>query len=267
LARLWATVAPVTSGVSSSRSRTLVIPDIHHQISAVDAVLAREEFDRVVFLGDYFDDFHDTPEKARQTAAWLKQRLADPSMIFLYGNHDLPYRYSAPGLECSGFSVEKREAILEVLDEDDWSTVRLHAWIDGFLITHAGWNEAFCDMSGRVTAEYIDSMCAECLADLDAGRMHSLVAAGRSRGGIAPVGGIVWQDWSELEPIAGLHQVVGHTPSTEIRFKETETGTAVCMDTRLCHVAVIQDGAISFQTTPVWDKWFGPQGKFPNAFR
>jgi hypothetical protein len=246
-------------------SKTIIIPDIHHQVSVVDGVLAREEYDRVVFLGDYFDDFGDTPEKARQTATWLKRRLRDPRMIFLFGNHDLPYRYSAPGVQCSGFSVEKLEAILEVLDRDDWSLLRLHAWIDGLLLTHAGWNKAFCDAEGRVTREHVDAVCAECLAELEEERMHPLVAAGWSRGGTAPVGGIVWQDWRELKPIAGLHQVVGHTPSTEIRFKNADSGTAACIDTRLCHFAVVEDGALTFQTTPVWDKWFGPHGKFPNA--
>ena len=248
-------------------AKTLIIPDIHHQIAVVDGVLGREDHDRVVFLGDYFDDFGDTPEKARQTATWLKRRLRDPRMTFLFGNHDLPYRYTVAGLGCSGFSFEKREAILDVLDESDWGALRLHAWIDGILVTHAGWNEAFCDADGRVTREYVDSACAECVAELAAGRMHPLVAAGMSRGGTAAVPGIVWQDWSELRPIAGLHQVVGHTPGTEIRFKNADTGSAACIDTRLCHVAWVEDGALTFQTTPVWDKWFGPHGRFPNAAR
>jgi hypothetical protein len=247
-------------------SRTLIIPDIHHQISVVDEVLAHEEYDQVVFLGDYFDDFGDTPEKARKTATWLKGRLQDPRMIFLFGNHDLPYRFSARDLLCSGFTVEKLEAILRVLDQEDWSALRLHAWIDGILLTHAGWNQAFCDAEGRVTREYVDTVCAECLAELEEGRMHPLVAAGTSRGGTAPVGGIVWQDWRELTPVAGLRQVVGHTASTEVRFKNAECGTAACIDTRLCHIAVVEDGDLTFQRTHVWDKWFGPQGRFPNIF-
>src|SRR5688500_14181414 len=126
-------------------ARTLIIPDIHHQIAVVDAVLEREDHDRVIFLGDYFDDFGDTPEKARRTASRRQPRLGDPAMTFLFGNPDLPYLYSVAGLGCSGFSFEKREAILGVLGPDDWGAVRLHAWVDGFPLTHAAWHVAFCD--------------------------------------------------------------------------------------------------------------------------
>ena len=246
-------------------ARTLIIPDIHHKTDVVDEILGREKYDRVVFLGDYFDDFRDTPESARATAEWLKSNVQDPRFTFLYGNHDLPYRFVAPGLECSGFGIEKWEATLAVLTRDDWSGLRLHAWVDGFLVTHAGWNQAFADERGHVTQELIDSLCAECLNDLDESRMHPLVAAGRSRGGCAKVGGIVWQDWSELVPVPGLKQIVGHTPGIEVRSKAVDGGTAVCLDTRLCHVGLVEGGEFSVLTTPVWDKWFGPEGRLRGA--
>jgi hypothetical protein len=242
--------------------RCLVIPDIHHNVTAVDGVLAREQYDRVVFLGDYFDDFNDTPERARNTAQWLKQRLRDPRFTFLYGNHDLPYRFSAPGVECAGFDLDKWQAILDVLDRDDWDLFRLHAWVDGYLLSHAGWNHTFTDGRGRITRESIDSWCAECLEELDEGRMHPLAAASPARGGSAAAGGIVWQDWRELQPIVGLRQVVGHTPGIEVRYKTAEDAFAACLDTRLCHVGLIEGGAFTAVTTPLWDKWFGPSGRF-----
>jgi hypothetical protein len=244
--------------------RTLIIPDIHHKTAIVDEVLAREQYDHVVFLGDYFDDFNDTPERTHETAEWLKRHLRNPRFTFLYGNHDLPYRFCTPEVECSGFDIDKWQATLDVLDRADWDAVRLHAWVDGYLLSHAGWNKAFADADGCITPSYIDALCAECLSELDQGRMHPLVAAGTSRGGSAMVGGIVWQDWRELEPITGLRQIVGHTPGIEVRYKGADRATAACLDTRLCHVGVLKHGVFSVQTTPVWDKWFGPRGRFSN---
>ena len=140
--------------------------------------------------------------------------------------------------------------------------MQLHVWVDGFLLSHAGWNRAFADANGRITTDYIDSLCAECLHELDQGRMHPLAAAGNSRGGSAEVGGIVWQDWRELKPIPGLRQIVGHTPGIEVREKNVDNASAVCLDTRLCHVGVLEDGILRIHTTPIWDKWFGPTGRF-----
>ena len=191
--------------------RTLIIPDIHHQTAVVDEILIREQHDRVVFLGDYFDSFRDTPDRARRTAEWLKELLRNPRFKLLYGDHDLPYRYGVPQLVCSDFSVEKREAILDLFDREDWQPMRLQASVDGFLITHAGWNPSLVDAQGRITREYIDSVCAECLFELDEGRMHYLVAARTTRGEFPAVGGIVGQDWWELKPVTGLWQIVGHT--------------------------------------------------------
>lgn len=58
------------------------------------------------------------------------------------------------------------------------------------------------------------------------------------------------------------HQIVGHTPDLEVRYKSTAGGTAACLDIRLCYVGVLEDGVFHARTTPVWEKWFGPQGQF-----
>jgi hypothetical protein len=108
----------------------------------------------------------------------------------------------------------------------------------------------------------IDELCAECLRDLDNGRMHPLVAAGRSRGGREKCGGITWQDWRELEPIHDLRQIVGHTPDLRVRRKESGNGSAVCLDTRLLHYGCVEDGVFSDRLTALGEKWLGPGGRF-----
>jgi hypothetical protein len=243
-------------------ARTLIIPDIHHKISVVDEVLERESFDRVVFLGDYFDDFNDGPEEARRTAEWLRAHVEDARFTFLYGNHDVPYRFSAPGLECPGYHLDKWMVVVQVLTESCWSRFQLHAWVDGILLTHAGWNRRFAGAGGEVSAEFIDRLCAECLRDLSEGRMHPLAAAGTSRGGREPSGGVTWQDWRELEPIPGLRQIVGHTPDLRVRQKQVGRGSAVCLDTRLLHYGCLENGVFTSRLTSIGEKWLGPGGRF-----
>lgn len=50
---------------------TLIIADLHHYTENADRWLESQQFDRVIFLGDYFDDFGDNVNDARRTARWL----------------------------------------------------------------------------------------------------------------------------------------------------------------------------------------------------
>ena len=57
-------------------NRTLVIPDVHNRIDRADWFLRELEsiVDRVVFLGDYFDDWGDGPIEAERTARRHQRR-------------------------------------------------------------------------------------------------------------------------------------------------------------------------------------------------
>jgi len=52
--------------------RSLIIPDIHHHTENADYWLNSQRHDRVIFLGDYFDNFGDNESDARLTARWLR---------------------------------------------------------------------------------------------------------------------------------------------------------------------------------------------------
>ena len=74
--------------------KTVIIPDIHHHISQVKLILLHEAPDKVVFLGDWFDDFFDTPEMSADTAIWLMKRMdRHPEDVFIWGNHDKQMRH------------------------------------------------------------------------------------------------------------------------------------------------------------------------------
>ena len=65
----------VADMLMTARMRTLIIPDIHNHTQNADHWLQTQRYDRVVFLGDYFDDFHDTPGDVINTAGWLRERM------------------------------------------------------------------------------------------------------------------------------------------------------------------------------------------------
>ena len=106
--------------------KTLIIPDLHNHIEHAEYWLATQHYDRVVFLGDFFDDFGDGPVDAKRTAAWVRTRIAETEDLFLRRNHDGSYMFPEnPQLYCPGFTVAKAKAVRKVLGPEHWRRFRL----------------------------------------------------------------------------------------------------------------------------------------------
>ncbi|HEX4772749.1 MAG TPA: metallophosphoesterase family protein [Bryobacteraceae bacterium] len=229
-------------------ARTLIIPDIHNKVRQVDAILDRlrrqHSFDRVICLGDYFDKSSDTVEEAQITAQWLKRNIEDTDYIFLLGNHDLHYLSDHPSFRSSGYTQDKARAINRILTAEHWSRCHLHAWVDGWLVTHAGWNTEFGDWENGSLRHGIDARIQQARLAIMQQGSDPLLLAGRSRGGDQNSGGILWQDMSEAQPITGLRQIVGHTPCREIVTREQDGGVIKFCDTRLGYFALLHEGGV-----------------------
>src|ERR1035441_7570735 len=102
--------------------KTLIFSDLHEPphdvLDRIEAIIADERADRIVFLGDYFDQFDDTPRDAARTAAWLAKSLTDPRRTHLIGNHDASYLWPVDSTYCPGFTWEKEGVIRENLGAD-----------------------------------------------------------------------------------------------------------------------------------------------------
>lgn len=198
--------------------RTLVIPDVHLNCTAVDKILANltDHYDQVVFLGDFFDDFGDTVDDALRAAKWLAHSIEQPNRLHLVGNHDLSYLSPSSFTRCAGWTPEKMRAMAPVLNLLPRERFRVAAEIDGWLLSHAGFAPAFA--SDRTAAELVESSDWQ-LRTLFAGGRPSIFGAGHGRGGKEPVGGVTWCDWdTEFAPTPGIHQIVGHSPSRHVRI-------------------------------------------------
>jgi hypothetical protein len=231
--------------------KRLIIPDVHHRTAVADQIMAAEPADEVYFLGDYLDDFHDTPAQARSTAEWIRRQI-EAGHRLLWGNHDLPYGFLPRRHDCPGYTPEKAEAVHKVMTPDHWRALRLWYIIPDkprpWILSHAGierpWIGAAAD-----PVSFLHTLQAEALEALyENGGSHPLFYyCSAARGGPDPYSGPLWMDWGDFRPIAGLNQIVGHTPLRNPDQYSREESTNWCIDTHLKHYAVLDNGTLSIR--------------------
>ncbi len=256
--------------------KTIIISDLHNRVDWVEHALSSlllKPYDNVIFLGDYFDDFNDTPKDVLNSAKWLKQSLSKPKRIHLYGTHDMWYRFpDNPFLQASGNTKKKSDAINHILTTKDWNLLKLYHYEQNFLFTHAGVHsyliEKYALKNNLNTQEVINQIIKpateNALKDVETKNTNLWLDAGFARGGMQIVGGITWLDWhDEFEPVPDLNQIVGHT---ELRYPEekiTDNSKNYCLDTKNKHIGILENGIFTYiettetlkvnATEPNWD--------------
>lgn len=259
--------------------KILAIGDVHNHINAAEAIASRyEKTHKIVFVGDYFDDFHDNPDVAYKTAVWLKESLHKPNRLHLYGNHDLQY---TPYCEtkimdktikmyiCSGYEVTKDNYIKKILTMEDWSKVKLHHYEHGFHFTHAGMAKEFFEhpVLGMTNETILKTIKMIDIKFMNREKTDIIGGAGYCRGGFNPVGGITWNDHNqEADPVNGIKQVYGHTPVNDIDILEDNGGINICIDTGLSEVLEIhEDGSFNIIITG-FDNFYDPYKNINNKW-
>jgi hypothetical protein len=230
--------------------RAVIIPDLHHHVERADHWIAAVPHDRVIFLGDYFDDFGDGPADAHRTASWLANRIETTADIFLLGNHDAAYLFpDEPDLYCQGFTEEKSRAIGEVLGEKHWQRFQLAHVEQGWLVSHAGFHPVWIK---EPTVERIIRRCETAMGRAKRGIVDPILGNGEDRGGLQRFGGPLWMDWGSLRPIPSINQIVGHTPGDAVREKITDESSNYCIDVQHASVAgVLEDGVFRVLSVPI----------------
>lgn len=208
--------------------KILIIPDIHTRFNEAELIIEKEKPDNVVFIGDYFDAYGDSPEIAFQVAQWLKESLEKPNRLHLLGNHDLSYL--DPKHPCSGFSQVKLFAIRSA--KVDLSKLQHYCWVGDWLCTHAGLTRGFLTAYNHKNLHINDF-----LQDMLEHNKERLYDCSSFRGGVDAYSGIVWCDYNEFEDIPNVKQIFGHTKGS---LRQTENH--ICIDTALAYYAVYEDG-------------------------
>lgn len=210
--------------------QTLIIPDIHNRTENAEHWLTTQRYERVVFLGDYFDSFEDDVNDARLTATWLRDRIERTDDIFLLGNHDVPYMFPrAAELYCPGFTPAKAKGIGEILKPRHWQRFRLAHAEQGWLMSHAGFHPVWIK---EPTVERILERCDTAIQKAKRRVVDPILGDGEVPGGLQRFGGPLWMDWDSLMPIPGINQIVGHSEGDDVREKITPESRNYCLDVR-----------------------------------
>lgn len=245
------------------------------------AIIDNVPHDKVVLLGDSFDDFGDTPEQNANTAKWLENFLSKENHIGLLGNHDISYKYPSRYTSCSGFEIMKFNRINATINRDVWDKTKLFHIEQGFLLSHAGLTRRLYKILNRYdesadSIEHVEKVLNDYLPEVENALKHKtdhvLIAPGYARGGHEPFGGLTWCDLSEFKPIPNVNQVFGHTPRKvpDIIFRRSDGPIKIsaydqidlkavdklcsvnyAIDTGLRYYAIIENGEVSIHKSKV----------------
>lgn len=204
---------------------TLIVGDLHlkhrHVLPRIDGLIAgRTEIGRVVFLGDSCDEWgaREADELGALSffADWARERTRDGlELDVLIGNHDMCYIRGKRG---PGTIVAAMRRIRHIL-EDEIGILEAACAVGPCLCTHAGvtgiWAKRCllprCGQGAPNDAEGIARELNGMLAD--SACWEALDSCPPSRGGWS-LPGPLWSDLRDLaaDPLAGVPQIVGHTP-------------------------------------------------------
>ena len=95
--------------MTATTMRWLILPDIHDKLRRAAQIIEREPHDRLLLLGDFFDDFQTGVTDAADTASQVKLWLNSPNTTCLLGNHDMSYGWCRQNrqLMCPGYDAAK----------------------------------------------------------------------------------------------------------------------------------------------------------------
>jgi len=124
--------------------KTIVLGDIHGHSSWKDVIAQEKEFDRIIFLGDYFDAFHVKIDTQVNNFLDILEfrKTSGKEVILLVGNHDHHYIREIGYSGTSGYQSLGKTLITPILDANRES-LQLCYRMDEYIFTHAGISEIF----------------------------------------------------------------------------------------------------------------------------
>jgi hypothetical protein len=125
--------------------KTIVLGDTHGR-SFWKQITANENFDRIIFIGDYFDSF--TIKTDAQINNFLDiieyKKTSGKDVILLVGNHDIHYYPEVSDTGTSGYQTIGRLQIEPVIDANR-EHLQMAYQMGEFLFTHAGVSSEWLD--------------------------------------------------------------------------------------------------------------------------
>lgn len=191
----------------------ITIGDLHG--SPVWKQVRPEEWDRVVFIGDYVDSGDFTAQEIivnLEEIIELKKQQPE-RIVLLMGNHDLAYFYGGHERHyCSGYRMSMLSRLFSIFTSNR-TLFQAAFQVGNHLWTHAGVVQRWYDTYIREQVLPGDNDLAATLNRLFRDYYQPLFHASVIRGGLHEDGGIFWAHNAETsdDPLRGYHQIVGHT--------------------------------------------------------
>lgn len=211
--------------------RILIIPDVHGRDFWIEPCSHVDEFDKIIFLGDYHDPY--TFQVSQDTS---RHRLRDELLPFvlehkdkvvcLYGNHD-SYIVDMPCCRTDNYHFNEIKKYLNQMN------LQLIYQVDQYLFSHSGVLPSWL-AKHDLTLESLNTLS---LND------KSLYDISAYRGGEG-LGSCIWGDVREYYNsyhIPNIFQIFGHTQLEE----EIITDSFACLDCRKAFVLNTETGEIN----------------------
>ena len=210
--------------MTDASKKTLVVGDMHLKeepiLRRVDAAIERFAIERVVFCGDYMDEWHSTDLMMRSAldvlTPWVASRRSHGLTVDLVlGNHDMCYLLNQNG---PGTHLKLHAEVSAVLGK---LGARIATVVGNCLVTHAGvtmsWANRHLDARDLASAPSLACALNTMLERGDEDDLRTLYSAGPARGGRG-LPSPLWADLTELyqDPVPNVFQIVGHTPVESI---------------------------------------------------
>lgn len=210
--------------------KTIFIGDIHGRPIWKD-IVEKENADRVVFIGDYFDSYNEytAVEQIQNFKDIIEYKTnSGKEVITLIGNHDFHYFPEIGNVGTSGYQAGARFNIEQVINENR-EHLQIAYQFDNILCTHAGVSSIFMDdIFGK------DGWKVETIAD-DLNELFKYKPIAFSFSGFNPYGDDINQTPIWIRPRSlqqsnhktlrkKLIQIVGHTQQDNIDIKGKSTG-------------------------------------------
>lgn len=213
-------------------SKVIILPDIHGRTFWKYALEHIDEFDKVIFLGDYLDPyphegitFDESVENFKEILEFKKNNI--DKVELLIGNHDCHYIW-LDFMDCSRLNRSRRKE-MNKLYNDNYELFRIAYLLnDKYLFSHAGVYKEWLVANSIELNDFLDKP----ISFWNGTYNTFLEDLSYYRGGNNLAGSIVWADIREslTQPLLdGYYQIVGHTQMEEFPYL---TNSIACLDVR-----------------------------------
>ena len=205
--------------------KILINPDIHGRVFWKYSIEHKDEFDKIIFLGDYLDAYSpdlliNEKDNFKEIIQFKKDNL--DKVILLLGNHDCHY-INSKILHSSRYNPFKA-SIYHKLFNDNLDLFQLVYIYNKYLFSHAGVYQKWMDLNKLTLKDLLD-------CDLDK-LSKSLNWIDYFRGGFYDVGSCIWADIRDSgteKLLKGYYHIFGHT---QLKFN-LSTSEFSCLDCRI----------------------------------